>query len=73
MAIIFLNQSECPICKKTLNEGQEIVLFPAFTSDENNKFYIFNDEGVHRSCLKKSELGKEALKFLEQLYQSKNN
>lgn len=65
MAIIFLNQSECPICKKTLDEGQDIVLFPAFTSDKNHKFYLFNDEGVHRYCLQNTELGIQALKFLE--------
>ncbi|WP_326983010.1 hypothetical protein VUJ46_00235 [Chryseobacterium sp. MYb264] len=73
MAILFLNQSECTVCKKTLNEGQKFVLFPAFTSDENNKFYIFNDEAVHRSCLERTELGKEALLFLEEIHQSKNN
>lgn len=71
MAIIFLNQSECTICNQTLNEGQDILLFPPLL--KNNKFYIFNDSGFHRSCLEKSELGKEAVKFLEELYQSKNN
>jgi len=71
MAIIFLNQSECSICDKTLNEGQDIVLFPPLF--KNDKFYIFNDSGFHRSCLEKSQLGKEALKFLEELHQSKNN
>jgi hypothetical protein len=65
VAIIFLNQSEYPICKKTLNKGQDVVLFPSFTSDKNNKFYLFNDEGIHRSCLQKTELGIKALKFLE--------
>ncbi|AZA83035.1 hypothetical protein EG341_05480 [Chryseobacterium lactis] len=65
MAIIFLNLSECPICKKTLDDGQDIVLFPPFTSDKNHKFYLFNDEGVHRSCLQKTTLGLEALQFLE--------
>lgn len=65
MTIIFLNQSECPICKKTLDEGQDIVLFPAFTSDTNHKFYLFNDEGIHRSCLQNTQLRIEALKFLE--------
>lgn len=65
MAIIFLNQSECPVCKKTLDKGQDIVLFPPFTSDKNHQFYLFNDEGVHRSCLQKTKLGTEALKFLE--------
>ncbi|REC79126.1 hypothetical protein DRF60_07490 [Chryseobacterium elymi] len=65
MAIIFLNQSECPICKKTLDKGQDIVLFPSFTSDKNDKFYVFNDEGAHRSCLQKTKLGIEALKFLK--------
>ena len=73
MAIIFLNQSECPICKKTLDKGQEIVLFPPFALDKNHRFYAFNDEAFHRSCLEKSELGKESLKFLEEFYQSKNN
>ncbi len=65
MVIIFLNQSECVICKKTLDKGQDIVLFPSFTSDKNHKFHLFNDEGVHRSCLQKTKLGIEALKFLE--------
>ncbi len=65
MAIIFLNQSKCPVCKKTLDKGQDIVLFPPFTADKNHQFYLFNDEGVHRSCLKKTKLGTEALQFLE--------
>ncbi|KIC64121.1 hypothetical protein [Chryseobacterium taiwanense] len=71
MAIIFLNQSECTICNQTLNEGQDIVGFPAMFKD--NKFYIFNDSGFHRACLEKSLLGREALKYLKELDLSKNN
>lgn len=65
MAIIFLNQTECSICNRTLDKGQDIVLFPPLF--KNNKFYIFNDSGFHRSCLEQSLLGREALKFLKSI------
>ena len=71
MAILFLNQSKCTICNQTLNKGQDIVSFPPML--KNNKFYIFNDSGFHRTCLEKSALGKEALRFLTELYLAKNN
>ncbi|MGI9649828.1 hypothetical protein [Chryseobacterium sp. RLHN22] len=71
MAIIFLNQSECTICNQTLNKGEDIVSFPPMLKD--NKFYIFNDSGFHHACLEKFSLGREALKYLKELYLSKNN
>lgn len=69
MAIIFRGKSQCPICNEIMNESDEIVLFPPFIQNVNDPFYIFNDAGIHESCLLKSKLGKQALEYREIMFE----
>ncbi|MCT2560617.1 hypothetical protein [Chryseobacterium herbae] len=67
MAIIIQNQSECPICHTILFDHQNIVMFPAFIPNVKDSMYLFNDAGIHYSCLEKHPLGTKALKFVEKV------
>lgn len=67
MAIIIQNQSECPICHTILYDHQNIVMFPAFISNTKDPLYLFNDAGIHYSCLKKHSSGNKALGFMEKV------
>ena len=50
--MIALGHSRCALCGKVLEEGQEIMGFPAFASIENPEFHRFNDRGAHETCFK---------------------
>ena len=63
MAIIITGKSKCPICNEVMNESDEIVLFPPFVQNVNDPFYIFNDAGVHLTCLRDHKLGKQAIEY----------
>jgi hypothetical protein len=65
MAIIITGKSRCPICNEIINESDDIVMFPPFIQNVNDPFYIFNDAGVHSSCLLKHQLGNQALEYRE--------
>ena len=65
MAIVFLNQSKCSICDTIMYEHEEIILFPAFTSNQKDPLYPFSDESLHYSCLGKHLLHQKALAFRE--------
>lgn len=67
MAIIFQNQSECSICRALLYNHQNIIMFPAFISNTKDPVYLFNDAGVHYSCLEKHSLRSKVSAFLEKV------
>ena len=50
MAIIILGKSECPICNKLINQGDELVGFPVLSNDEKDLLYFFSDAGFHEAC-----------------------
>ena len=49
MAIILLGKSECPLCGKTLEEGEEIIGLPAI-SDTSHPLLAYFDNGFHKAC-----------------------
>lgn len=65
MAISFIEQSICPLCREKILSLEEIYSFPSFTQNVKGPLYIFNDSSVHYNCLYKHDYGNEALQFAE--------
>lgn len=61
MAIILRGKSKCVLCERLLEEGQEVIGFPAFVTNEADPLLIFHDSGVHSDCLLSNPLAKEAV------------
>lgn len=61
MAIVMMGASVCPLCNKIIEEHESIVMFPPFVQNVKDSFYVFNDAGVHFSCVERHILGKQAL------------
>jgi hypothetical protein len=49
MALIFPGKTQCPLCGNSLQQGDDIVSFPAFLP-AGHALAIFSDAGFHRSC-----------------------
>ena len=67
MAIVLRGKSKCSICGKVLEEGQEIVMFSPFVSNEMDPLWMFSDAAFHASCFQEHPLAKDALKRSEEL------
>lgn len=67
MAIVINAQSKCPLCNQIIVENEKIILFPPFVQNMKDSFYLFNDRGVHRTCLFKHPLGEQALLYLDEI------
>lgn len=50
MALVILGESTCPLCLKVMENGNEIIGFPAFVINDNDPLLGFNDSTFHRSC-----------------------
>ena len=64
MALIFLNESECAVCGKTLGEHDDIVGLPAI-SDTANPLYPYFDRGFHTSCFENWDKKEEVQRILQ--------
>lgn len=73
MALIIQGKSQCQLCQKTLEEGQEIKLFPALTTNMKDDFYIFSDVGVHQKCFDEHPLKEKVDTFLENMSEKFNS
>jgi hypothetical protein len=51
MAIVIEGASECPLCKKVLDESSRYLMFPPLVSNVLDTLFIFSDSGVHADCL----------------------
>jgi len=49
MALIFLGSSECPLCNKILQKGDEIIGLPPI-AEIGNPLYRYFDCGFHKKC-----------------------
>jgi len=56
MALIFENQSKCPLCIRVLNNEKAYIEIPSLTTNTKDRLYIFSDNGVHIDCLSKNKL-----------------
>jgi len=69
MALIMIGSSICPICKEVLNDSYDITGFSAFVPNAKDALYLFNDAGVHISCINKHPYGSKALAMAEQCHE----
>jgi hypothetical protein len=67
MALLFLGQTECPICGDIIEDRENAYLFPPFISNTKDKMYEFNDAAFHISCLRQHPLGNLAIAFSDEL------
>ena len=61
MAIMVYGKTKCPLCKKPIQEGQEIVAFSPFVSNELDPLWVFNDGAFHAECFYEHPLAEETL------------
>lgn len=52
MALVLLGKTVCQLCKKTLDEGQELTAFPAFLPNDH-RYGRFSDAAFHKECIEK--------------------
>ncbi|KMQ63108.1 hypothetical protein ACM46_14310 [Chryseobacterium angstadtii] len=48
-------------------DHQNIILFPAFIPNVKDSLYLFNDTGMHHSCMEKHSLGSKVSAFLDKM------
>jgi hypothetical protein len=65
MAIILEGKTECSICGKVLEKGQEIIGFPHFIGDRNDPLWAYSDSGMHKGCFQNWKHKDEFTKKLE--------
>lgn len=65
MAQLVYGLTQCPICGKTIEAGQEIVAFRAF-SGISSPLRIFRDAVLHKSCFNSHPLSSKALQTIRE-------
>lgn len=69
MAVILTGLSECPICNRTLEEGEAITGFSHFITNLDDPVALFTDAAFHTACLAAHPLGKKAQQLDDQSYE----
>lgn len=67
MAIIIKGKTKCPLCGNTLEEGQELVAFSPFVSNELDPLWLFSDAAFHSDCLDHHTRSSEAIARHEEM------
>lgn len=62
MALLIYGKTQCPLCGKVLNKGQEVVGFPAFLKS-THALARYSDSTFHLDCFAKCA-DKDAVKNL---------
>lgn len=65
MAQLVYGLNKCPICGKTIEAGQEVVAFRAF-SGISSPLSIFRDAVLHKSCFDSHPLSSRALQAIRE-------
>lgn len=60
MAVIIEGKTVCPLCGKTINEGQEVVAFSHFVPNELDPIWMFSDGAFHATCFYEHPLAEKA-------------
>ena len=50
MALILRGKTECPLCSKVIEDGDNIVATSHFIADDKDAFWRFSDAAMHESC-----------------------
>lgn len=70
MAIIIRGETICPLCQMTIQEGENVVAFPAFVWNQCDPIFIFNDAACHAACFHRHLLAGYAQERYEALQKS---
>jgi len=68
MALIFLGTTECALCGKVLQEGDEITSLPPI-GDKQHPLYKYFDAGLHTKCFENWDKKEEVLKVIKEAKQ----
>ena len=53
MALILFGRTECPLCSKPIQEGDEYEAFAHFIDNDKDPFWKYSDAVFHRPCFEK--------------------
>lgn len=62
---LILGKSQCGICREILISEDDLIIFPAFISNQIDPLWKFNDSGFHKACFLADPLVQEAGKVYE--------
>ncbi|SKA47910.1 hypothetical protein SAMN04488128_10975 [Chitinophaga eiseniae] len=65
MAIIFENESTCPLCGQVLNKEKPYFLLPPLIGNVKDPLFIFSDSGIHVECFERNSLKERVLYHLD--------
>ena len=65
MALIFLGSTECVLCGKVLQEGDEVTSLPPI-GDKQHPLYKYFDVGLHTKCFENWDKKKEVLRVIKE-------
>lgn len=61
MALLIRGKSLCALCGLTIDNGDPVVSFPAFTANQRDPLFHFSDGAFHRRCIERDDDASEAL------------
>jgi hypothetical protein len=67
MAIVIRGKSKCVLCGNLLRDGDEVVSFSPFVSNELDPLWKFSDAGFHVNCFHQDALSEKAQQRYEEL------
>ena len=60
MAIVIRGKTKCQFCGKVIAEGQEVVSFPNFVTNQMDPLRVFSDGAFHAECFYSHPLAQKA-------------
>ena len=64
MALIFRGLTECALCGKTLQEGDDVTALPPI-ADTQHPLYKYFDAGIHKQCFENWDKKEEVSKIIK--------
>ena len=68
MSLLIHSLTECPVCGRVIEEGQDAVSFPAFAFNEADPCILFNDASVHQTCFENHPLRRQVDGAVAEMY-----
>jgi hypothetical protein len=61
MAILLRGKTQCQICGEVIFDENDVILFPHFILNENDRLFSLSDSACHSCCVRANDLGLEIL------------
>lgn len=65
MALIILGSTECALCGKVLQEGDEVTSLSPI-ADKQHPLYQYFDAGLHKQCFENWDKKEEVLRIIKE-------